>query len=166
MGEVLKNRLRMSAFESPTQEAMLALMVTASELRSNIDRVLAEAGLSGEQYNILRILRGAGDEGHPSGEIGCRMIDRSPDVTRRIDALEKQGLAERERSQGDRRIVRVRITKTGRTLLDAVAPKLAEFDRQVSANMTSEELHQLASLCEKMIAADASNVAPHDSSTH
>ncbi|MFI5202678.1 MAG: MarR family winged helix-turn-helix transcriptional regulator [Candidatus Kapaibacterium sp.] len=151
MGEVLKKRLRMSGFESPAQEAILALMVTASELRANTDRVLAEAGLTGEQFNILRILRGAGKEGHPSGEIGCRMIDRSPDVTRRLDTLEKQGLVERERSSGDRRVVRVRITKKGLGVLDRITPKLHEFESKISASLKDEELHRLAVLCEKMI---------------
>ena len=152
MGEILKKRLRMSKFESPVQEAMLALMVAASELRANLDRVLAEAGLTGEQFNILRILRGAGKEGQPSGEISCRMIDRSPDVTRRIDTLEKQGLVERERSSGDRRIVRVHVTKKGLGVLDAITPKLHEFESKVSVAMSEEELHRLAVLCEKMIA--------------
>jgi len=145
----------MSKFESPAQEALLALMVTASELRANLDRVLAEASLTGEQFNILRILRGAGAEGHPSGEIGCRMIDRSPDVTRRIDTLEKQGLVKRERSSGDRRIVRVRITKKGLSALDAITPKLHEFESKISAGLSEEELHRLAALCEKMIEADS-----------
>jgi len=147
----------MSTFESPAQEAMLALMVTASELRTNVDRVLAEAGLTGEQFNILRILRGAGAEGHPSGEIGCRMIDRSPDVTRRIDTLEKQGLVERERSTGDRRVVRVRITKKGLAALDAITPKLHEFESKISAGLSKAELQNLAALCEKMIDADTND---------
>jgi DNA-binding MarR family transcriptional regulator len=159
MGEILKKRLRMSVFESPAQEALLALMVTASELRANVDRVLAEAGLTGEQFNILRILRGAGEEGHPSGEIGCRMIDRSPDVTRRIDTLEKQGLVERERSAGDRRVVRVRITRKGVQSLDAIAPKLHEYEQKISASLSKEELHRLAALCEKMIEADTASAA-------
>jgi len=149
----------MSVFESPAQEALLALMVTASELRANVDRVLAEAGLTGEQFNILRILRGAGEEGHPSGEIGCRMIDRSPDVTRRIDTLEKQGLVERERSAGDRRVVRVRITRKGVQTLDAIAPKLHEYEQKISASLSKEELHRLAALCEKMIEADTASAA-------
>lgn len=154
MGEILKSRLRMSKFESPAQEALLALMVTASELRTNMDRVLSEAGLTGEQYNILRILRGAGAEGHPSGEISCRMIDRSPDVTRRIDALEAQGLVERERSTKDRRVVRVRITEKGLTSIEAVMPSLHEFENQVTSKLNEGDLATLAGLCEKIIAVD------------
>ncbi len=141
----------MSKFESPVQEATLALMAAASELRITFDRVLAEANLTGEQFNILRILRGAGEEGHPSGEIGCRMIDRSPDITRRIDALEKRGLVTRERSEDDRRIVRVHITKKGIAALNTINPSLIEYDKKISKDMTEDELHQLAALCEKLI---------------
>ena len=158
MGEVLKKRLKMSKFESPLQEATLALMAAASELRSNIDRVLAEANLTGEQFNILRILRGAGEEGHPSGEIGCRMIDRSSDITRRIDALEKQKLVARERSVDDRRVVRVHITKKGLATLDSVTPNIVAFDQKLMANMSEDDLLQLASLCEKLIAVEVTCV--------
>ena len=153
MGEVLKSRLRMSKFESPAQEALLALMVTASELRTNMDRVLATAGLTGEQYNILRILRGAGADGHPSGEISCRMIDRSPDVTRRIDALEAQGLVERERSMKDRRVVRVRITEKGLAAIEAVMPSLNGFEKQVTAKLSEGDLASIAGLCEKIMSS-------------
>jgi DNA-binding MarR family transcriptional regulator len=154
MGEVLKKRLKMSKFESPLQEATLALMAAASELRSNIDRVLAEADLTGEQFNILRILRGAGKEGHPSGEIACRMIDRAPDITRRIDTLEKLGFVKRERSTKDRRVVRAFITDKGLKALDAITPKLIAFDNNLLANLTEPELSQLASLCEKLISVE------------
>ncbi len=154
MGEVLQKRLKMSKFESPLQEATLALMAAASELRSNLDRVLAEANLTGEQYNILRILRGAGADGHPSGEIGCRMLDRSPDITRRIDALEKQGLVTRKRSTDDRRIVRVHITKKGLTTLDSITPNVVAFDQKLMTNLSESDLHQLAALCEKLIAVE------------
>jgi DNA-binding MarR family transcriptional regulator len=154
MGEVLQKRLKMLKFESPVQEATLALMAAASELRTNFDRVLAQANLTGEQFNILRILRGAGAEGHPSGEIGCRMIDRSPDVTRRIDALEKQGLVKRKRSTTDGRVVQVCITNKGLSLLENLTPNLLEFDRKLAANLSESELQQLVSLCEKLIAME------------
>jgi DNA-binding MarR family transcriptional regulator len=163
MGEILKKRLKMSRFESPEQEALLALMVTASELRANMDRTLSESGMTGEQFNILRILRGAGAEGHPSGAIGCRMIDRSPDVTRRIDTLEKQGYVGRERSTEDKRVVHVRITKKGEDLLDTIAPKLLVYQKQVTANLTETELLQLSALCERLIAMQDDRSEPCNS---
>jgi DNA-binding MarR family transcriptional regulator len=151
MGTSLQNRLKMSKFESPAQEAVLALMVAASELRSNTDRVLAEFNLTGEQFNILRILRGAGTDGHPSGEIGCRMIDRAPDITRRLDSMETQGLVTRERSDADRRVVQVRITPKGLNLLDQIAPRMQVFEAQIFGQLTEIEQRKLAELCEKLI---------------
>ena len=142
----------MSRFESPVQEALLALMVTASELRANMDRALSEGGITGEQFNILRILRGAKEcGGHPCGEIADRMVDRSPDITRRIDSLEKQGYVERERSAEDKRVVIVRITNKGQDLLDSVAPKLLAFQNKVAASLSAQELEQLSNLCEQLI---------------
>ena len=173
MGEILKKRLKMSRFESPAQEALLALMVAASELRANMDRTLSEAGASmgahagggagitGEQFNILRILHGARESGgHPCGEIGERMIDRSPDITRRIDTLEKQGYVERERSDEDKRVIIVRITKKGEDLLDSITPKLLAFQNELTANLSEQELHQLSALCERLIQRPNSENGP------
>jgi MarR family transcriptional regulator, organic hydroperoxide resistance regulator len=154
MGTSLKNRLRMSKFESPAQEAILALMVAASELRANTDRVLSEFNLTGEQFNILRILRGAGEEGHPSGEIGCRMIDRSPDITRRLDAMEGQGLVTRERSVADRRVVQVRITQKGLALLQTIAPKMHDYEDKLTHSLSEKDMFALTEICEKLIESD------------
>src|SRR5690242_9245315 len=82
-------------FELPEQEAYLNLLRTMSFLSADGERMLKEHGLSEATYNILRILRGAGDAGRPSGEIGRDMITRVPDVTRLVDRLEKMGLATR-----------------------------------------------------------------------
>jgi DNA-binding MarR family transcriptional regulator len=150
MGEILKNRLKMSKFEGPVQEALLALMVTASGLRSEVDRTLACQGLTSEQFNILRILRGQ-PEGHQCGEIADRMIDRSPDVTRRIDSLEKQGLVERERSTEDKRVVNVCITRKGLDMLNAIEPNLKKFEEKVSKNISEADLRKIVDLCEKFI---------------
>jgi DNA-binding MarR family transcriptional regulator len=154
MGEYLKKRLKMTKFESPYHEAILALMVSASQFRANSDRVLAQFGLTGEQYNILRILRGT-PEGHPCGEVADRMIDRSPDITRRIDALEKQGLVERERSKEDRRIVMTRITDKGLELLDKIVPVWQEHERSFSDAITADEATMLSELCDKVIGSTA-----------
>ena len=143
----------MSKFEGPVQEAILALLVTASELRANMDRTLTQHGLTSEQFNILRILRGAQPCGHPCGEIGDRMMDRSPDVTRRIDALEKQGLVERERSHEDRRVVNVKITEKGIAELDSITPFVKDFEKVVVAALTENELTELARICEKLMDA-------------
>src|SRR4051812_34311289 len=103
MGDALKKRLKQTKFESPYQEVFLSLMVAANVLNEHSDKAVAEFGISRQQYNILRILKGAKGGGYQCGDIACRMFDRAPDITRRIDALEKEGLVERSRSSEDRR---------------------------------------------------------------
>ena len=89
MSQLLNRRIKQSRYESPHHEAFLSVLVAASYLDEVFDRVCADYGISRQQFNILRILRGAGPEGHQCGEIGVRMVDRSPDITRRIDGLSR-----------------------------------------------------------------------------
>jgi DNA-binding MarR family transcriptional regulator len=156
MGEVLRQRLKQKKFESPAHEAMLALMVTASQIASDMDKTCASFGLSSQQYNILRILRGAetdGSQGRSCGEIAERMIDRAPDVTRRIDALVKAGLVERDRSDEDRRVVLTRITKKGLALLERMQPEVTERETKLLERIPQQDLNELTRVCEQLLAA-------------
>lgn len=150
MGEALRTRLKQSKFESPQHEAMLALLVAASYLDENIDRFVSQYGISRQQYNILRILRGAGSDGHPCGEVAVRMVHRSPDVTRRIDGLVKMGLVERSRSDQDRRVVLTRITDAGLELLAKIAPFDKSFIDVLKRKFTAREAQELTALCERL----------------
>ena len=107
-------------FARPQQEALVTLTRTADVLRHALERELAPHGVSPEQYNVLRILRGAGTGGHPTLEIARRMISRSPNVTRLIDKLISAGLARREPGTRDRRQAFVRLTPAGRRRLKAL----------------------------------------------
>src|SRR5258708_6687065 len=80
-------------FASREAEAYLSLLRTADALQTQVEAQLKEFGLTGTQYNALRILRGAGPEGLPCREIGERMITRDPDITRLLDRLENLGFA-------------------------------------------------------------------------
>src|SRR5262249_58936365 len=111
-------------FAVPEQEAFLNLARTLDHLNQPFERLFAAHGLTGPQYNVLRILRGHGAEGVPCHEIGAQMVTRMPDVTRLLDRLEQAGLATRQRSQSDRRVVLVRVTPAGLDLL-------AKLDRPV-----------------------------------
>src|SRR5260370_20326809 len=82
-------------FRSREQEAYLSLLRTADALQAQVETRLKEFGLTGTQYNALRILRGAGPDGLPRREIGDRMITRDPDITRLLNRLEERGLGER-----------------------------------------------------------------------
>lgn len=151
MGDILKTRLRQTKFESPYQEAVLAVLVAANTLNEQFDRSCAAIGISRQQYNILRILKGAHGEGYQCGDIASRMLDRAPDITRRIDGLEKLGLVERTRSDEDRRVVITRITQKGLDLLENVQPDMKEFHAHLSKRLSKQECQTLVSLCEKMI---------------
>src|SRR6476660_4101581 len=109
-------------FDSLEQEAMLNLARTWDILSGEImTRVFKPAALSAAQYNVLRILRGAGEH-LPCGEIASRMITRAPDMTRLLDRLEKRKLVSRCRQPNDRRVVAVRITDAGLRLLAGLDP--------------------------------------------
>ncbi len=104
-------------FESLAEEVYLNLVRTADALTRELELTLQPHGLTGTQYNVLRILRGAGKEGATCSAISERMIAFDPDVTRLLDRLEKAGWALRARSEADRRVVRTTITSAGLELL-------------------------------------------------
>src|SRR5882762_2890431 len=133
-------------FTSREQEAYLSLMRTADALESQVEAKLKEFGLTGTQYNALRILRGAGREGIPCSEIGERMITRDPDVTRLLDRLQKRGLVERARSKQDRRVVCGKITAAGLKLLREMDSPLERFGRAALRHVGQEKLQQLIEL--------------------
>lgn len=104
-------------FEDPGREAVVTLLRTAEVLRHALDRALVPHGISPEQYNVLRILRGARGTGHATLAIAERMISRSPNITRLVDKLIAKGLVRRDREASDRRLAIVLITPEGLTML-------------------------------------------------
>jgi len=127
-GQLREEIRQTKPFRSTGQEAMLGLLRTANVLRHRIAAVTEPHGVTVQQYNVLRILRGAGDEPLPTLEIGERMIEQSPGVTRLLDRLEAQGLVSRERCTQDRRQVLCRITPEGATLLTAMDPDVEALE--------------------------------------
>ena len=93
--------------------------------------MLKPHGLSPTQYNALRILRGAGDQGRACSEIAERMINRDPDITRLVDRLERRGFAVRSREGQDRRVITTRITPAGLELLQTLDGPVEEFNRKM-----------------------------------
>ncbi|MBI5432364.1 MAG: MarR family transcriptional regulator [Planctomycetes bacterium] len=131
-------------FRSLAQEALLAVMVTSDRLASRLDRELAAAGdITRQQYNVLRILRGAGAEGLPTLEIAERMIERTPGVTRLLDRLELKGWIERQRSAEDRRQVRCKVSRSGLALLARLDAIVDEFDDLPDSAFGDAELREL-----------------------
>jgi DNA-binding MarR family transcriptional regulator len=135
-------------FESPEQEAALNVARTHDRLQSGVARFFKEYGISGAQYNVLRILRGEGKP-LPCQEISGRMITQLPDITRLVDRLEAAGLVERSRTQEDRRVVLTAITEAGRTLLVRIDEPLLQLHREQLGHLTREELSELNRLLAK-----------------
>ena len=107
-------------FSSLEQEALLGLLRTAAIVDHAADEALRPFGLTATQFNVLRILKGAGPDGLCGREIGERMINRVPDVPRLLDRLEKAALISRQRDRQDRREVAARITGKGQELIDEI----------------------------------------------
>jgi DNA-binding MarR family transcriptional regulator len=135
-------------FGSVEQEAYLALLRTADTLEAQVEAKLKEFGLTGTQYNALRILRGAGPEGLPCSEIGERMITRDPDITRLLNRLQKRGLVTRARGKSDRRVIYGKITAAGLKLLHEIDEPLEEFGREILSHVSQDKLQQLIDLLE------------------
>jgi DNA-binding MarR family transcriptional regulator len=148
MGEALKRRIKQAKFDSPVQEAMLNLMVASDFVREQIDRVCSGHGLTRGQYNVLRILKGIYPEGHPRCEIAERMLERAPDVTRLVDRLEEQGLAERDRSTTDRRHSITRITNKGLALMDELNREVGELFQHFGVKLSRKDARELSRICE------------------
>jgi len=130
-------------------EAFVSVQRTADALMQGVAATLKPAGLSPTQYNLLRILRGAGPEGLACRELGERMITRDPDVTRLLDRLEERGLATRSRGAADRRVIITRITEAGLQLLASLdAPIDALHIRQLQ-HLGPERLRTLIGLLER-----------------
>jgi DNA-binding MarR family transcriptional regulator len=135
-------------FTNREQEAYLSLMRTADALQTQIEAQLKEFGLTGTQYNALRILRGAGPEGLPCREIGERMITRDPDITRLLNRLEDRGLVERTRARHDRRVIYGKITAAGLKLLRTMDNPIEKHGREILRHVGQEKLKELIDLLE------------------
>ena len=135
-------------FSSREQEAYLSLLRTADALQSQVEGKLNEFGLTGTQYNALRILRGAGTEGLPCSEIGERMITRDPDITRLLNRLEKRGLVRRVRAKHDRRVIQGKITPAGLKLLHEMDKPVEKFGREILKHVGQTRLQELIDLLE------------------
>src|SRR5687767_9794725 len=123
-------------------EAILGVLRTAAVVDHETDEALRPFGVTGTQFNVLRILRGAGESGLCGREIGARMINRVPDVPRLLDRLEKAGFVSRERDPGDRRHVTARITTKGEQLLDEIGHPSFPIEQRFQ-HLTQDQLRTL-----------------------
>lgn len=144
-------------FSSAAQEAVVALFRTADLLHREIARVLHPEDITPQQYNVLRILRGAGREGLPTLEIAERMIEQAPGITRLLDRLERKRLVRRERCPQDRRRVTCRIAPAGSSLLARLDKTIAATDKRLvplGPRGTRQFINQLDQIRAKLRASE------------
>ena len=129
-------------------QVFVAILKAADALGQQAERLIRTAGLTGTQYNVLRILRGAGPEGLACRAIGDRMITHDPDITRLLDRMEKRGLISRERQKDDRRVVKTRITPEGLDLIKPLDQPVRDLHKQQFRHVARTRLRTLHDLLE------------------
>lgn len=137
-------------FHDRSHAAALALLRTADELRRTIDTLIAPHGVSAEQYNVLRILRGAGEKGLPTLEIAARLLERNPGITRLIDKLEAKKLVERKRCITDRRQVFCTITQAGAELINKLDEPARQQNKHLFRGLTGAQTDVLIELLDRV----------------
>ena len=137
-------------FRSRQQEAGIALVRTADHVRRHFARVIEPHGITPQQFNVLRILRGAGESGMPTLEIARRMIERTPGITRLLDRLEAKKLVRRERCPTDRRQVLCWIDPPGLALLEALEEPVQRADRTAMRGLAERDLRHLIRLLDAL----------------
>ena len=137
-------------FSSKGQEAFLSLLRTGDVVKHRFTQLFEGAGITFQQYNVLRILRGAGEDGLPTLEIGDRMIERTPGVTRLLDRLEGKGFVTRARSPEDRRKVLCHISPAGLDLLTSLDQPVREADEMVFQGMSETDLDTLIRILDEL----------------
>ncbi|MBC7924269.1 MAG: MarR family transcriptional regulator [Bryobacteraceae bacterium] len=149
-GKLLVELQQTQPFSSLEEEAVLNLRRTADLMEREMSAVLKPYTLSSVQYNVLRILRGAGAEGAHCKKVGERMVTPEPDVTRLVDRLEQRGFVFRQRTEKDRRFVTVCITQEGLDLLASLDQPVREVSYKTLHRLGSEKLNTLIGLLEEI----------------
>jgi DNA-binding MarR family transcriptional regulator len=144
--DLLRDIRQSKPFSSLEEEAFLNLVRTASEFADGIELLLKDFGISAAQYNVLRILRGAGPTGLCRNEIRDRLVARMPDVTRLLDRLESLGLVRRVRDTEDRRQVGTFLTDSGAELLARLDDPVETTHRNQLRHLSADELRTLIAL--------------------
>lgn len=137
---------QLPGFASLEQQAFLNLWRTYDRLKAFEDELFGRHDLTAQQYNALRLLQAAAPEGLPTLTLAARLISRAPDITRLLDKLEERKLVRRERLPDNRRVVQVAITRTGETLLNALAAKVLACHERQLGHLKKSDLRALVEL--------------------
>lgn len=155
MGTIRSEIKQSRPFPSAADEAVVTLLGTADRVRTALGRVIEAHDLTLQQYNVLRILRGAGETGLPTLEIASRMIEANPGITRLVDRLERKRLARRVRCPEDRRQVLCHATPLALDLLETLEAPVAAVARTLLAPLDAARTADLVRLLDQVRAAAA-----------
>jgi len=133
-------------FRSSAEEVVVSVLRTAAVMQRHLAQVVEAHGITIQQYNVLRILRGAEPEGLCRNELRDRLLTRMPDVTRLLDRMEEAGLVTRSRDGDDRRLVTTRITARGRRVVDDLDAEVTREHRRRLGHLGGDRLRQLSAL--------------------
>ncbi len=135
---------------SLAEEAVISVYRANEFLRHQAAPIFEAEGITAQQYNVLRILRGAGTDGLANQELGARMVQNTPGVTRLLDRLEAKGLVTRRRPDTDRRLQLCTITQAGAALLEQLDPAARQSADQAMSVLSSDEVKMLKQLLERI----------------
>ena len=141
-------------FRSRSTEAVIGIYLVGDRLRRHFQGVVGPEDITSQQYNVLRILRGAGSQGLPTLSIPERMVEQTPGITRLLDRLEAKGLVERTRCDEDRRLVRAAITADGLAMLDRLDGPLEAADRAALQMLSDADMDELIRLLELVLSGN------------
>jgi DNA-binding MarR family transcriptional regulator len=146
-------------FHSVAAEVAVSILRTAAVIERYFNKVTAPHGITIQQYNVLRILRGAGEEGLPTLAIRDRMVHEAPGITRLVDKLAQAGHVRRDRSSPDRRQVFCYITPKGLELLEALHASIEAADDASVAMLAEGDQRQLVQLLDAVREGHRGNVS-------
>jgi DNA-binding MarR family transcriptional regulator len=146
----LEEELRTEKFKTEQQRAVLSILFTSSWIEVRTNECFKQYGISQEQYNVLRILKG--QKGRPANlsTVQERMIHRMSNATRLVEKLKLKGYVNRVPCEDNRRKVEITITNKGIALLENIDPRLVKLETDLFRNFTEEEIRQIGSLLDKV----------------
>jgi DNA-binding MarR family transcriptional regulator len=144
----IEEEIKQSKKIDPLTKSVINIMYTNNKINDNFRLTLKEFKINQSQYNILRILRGKGDECANCGQLREVMLDKNPDVTRLCDKLVDMELIEREINSKNKREMLLKINENGRNLLDKIEPKMKK-SMKIFDKLTRKEHKLLSDLLDK-----------------
>ena len=147
----LEQEIKQKAFRSEQSKLIVNLIYTYNQLKSRIATVLKNEGVTMQQYNVLRIVNGSGEEGITTSEIRERMLDKMSDASRMVDRLESMELLLKQRDRDDRRVLHVFLTEKGQALVQRLMQQ--DTIEQLASGVKEESAQQLNKLLDSFRAS-------------